>query len=319
MTSAKYIFAADLGGTKCSAAVVDRQGRITALRTEPVDRSSPLAPVQQICRMAAERASGRPIKQAFAAAAIAVPGLVRRDGTVWAPNLPKWERMALGSRLQRALGIRVVVESDRNAAVLGECWQGAGRDKGDVIVLIVGTGVGAGILSGGRIIRGAHELSGCAGWLSIFREENELAPRLGQLESLCSGPAVATITKNYLKSGRKSGIAKAGIADLTARQIAAAARKGDSLAVHVFAEMGIALGYGVANLVSLFDPEVMVLAGGMANAADLYLEPMKKAMFSRAQPLAAKKVKIAVSKLGQTGNLLGCASLAWEATRTRKK
>ena len=91
--------------------------------------------------------------------AVAVPGLVRPDGTVWAPNLPGWEQIPLAKNLASALGIPVQVESDRNAAILGECWVGAARGKSDAIALMIGTGIGAGILSGGHIIRGAHQLS----------------------------------------------------------------------------------------------------------------------------------------------------------------
>jgi glucokinase len=109
--------------------------------------------VQQIIQLANELAGDEKPERAFAAAAIAVPGLVRRNGAVWAPNLPGWEQMPLAKRLKRSLGIPVMVESDRNAAVLGECWCGAGRRKTDVIVLMIGTGIGAGILSAGRLLR----------------------------------------------------------------------------------------------------------------------------------------------------------------------
>ncbi|HKU28611.1 MAG TPA: ROK family protein, partial [Candidatus Sulfotelmatobacter sp.] len=136
-----YVLAVDLGGTKCSAAIVDHNGRILSRRTLSVDHASASAPVRQIIRLANELAQGEKPKRAFAAMAIAVPGLVRRNGTVWAPNLPGWERIPLATRLNRALGIPVMVESDRNAAVLGECWRGAGRGKTDVIVLMIGTGI----------------------------------------------------------------------------------------------------------------------------------------------------------------------------------
>ena len=99
-----------------------------------------------------------------------------------------------------------------------------------------------------------------------------------------------------------------------------AARRGDRLAAKIFYDTGRVLGFAVANLVSLFDPEMVIIGGGMAAAADLFLEPLKKATMERAQPLAARQVKIAVTRLGDSANLLGCARLAWEtvATRTRR-
>jgi len=308
----RHALAVDLGGTKCSAAVVDRKGRIVSCRTVPVDVSSPMGPVVQIVRLAKDLAAGKKPQDAYVAAAVAVPGLVRRNGTVWAPNLPGWEKMPLAKRLTRSLRVPVRVESDRNAAVLGESWLGAARGKSDAIVLMIGTGIGAGILSGGRIVRGGHELSGCAGWLTVTREEVHTAQGCGELESLAAGPAIARAAQQRLRDGEGSSLAQLDVSKITAHEVAAAARQGDGLAVDILNRAGRLLGFGVANLVSLLDPEVIILAGGMAAVSDLYLGPLQNAMLERAQPLAAQKVKIAVSKLGDKVNLLGCARLAWE-------
>lgn len=313
-----YAFAVDLGGTKCSAAVVDNKGRILFQRAVPVDHSSRLAPVRQIVELAEDLSGGKNPKDVFAAAAIAVPGLARPNGTVWAPNLPGWTDMPLASLLKRRLAIPVLVESDRNAAVLGECWHGVARGKSDVIVLMIGTGIGAGILSGGRIVHGAHELSGCAGWLTVTRERARHRRRNGELESLVSGPAIARAAKSAILRGQKSCLAQMDTSKITAHEVAAAARQSDRLALSIFHECGTLLGYGIANIVSLFDPEVVVLGGGMASAADLYLEPLKTAMLERAQPLAAKLVKVVISKLRDRVILLGCARLAitgWKEKR----
>ena len=307
-----HAFAADLGGTKCSGAVIDRLGKILSSRTVAVDVSSASAPVQQIVRLAESLAGGKRLDIAYSAAAVAVPGLVRRNGTVWAPNLPGWEKMPLAKRLTRSFGIPVRVESDRNAAVLGESWVGAARGKSDAIVLMIGTGIGAGILSGGRIIRGAHELSGCAGWLTVTRDEVHAAGTNGELESLVSGPAIARTAQQRLRGGEASRLATLDVSKITAHDVAAAARDCDPLAVDIFNRAGRLLGFGIANLVSLLDPEVVILGGGMASVADLYLAPIRRAMMERAQPLAAEKVSVVVSRIPDTVNLLGCARLVWE-------
>lgn len=311
------VLAVDLGGTKCSATVVDRSGRILSCRTVPVNLSSPSGPVLQIIQLANEIAGKEKPKQSFVAAAVAVPGLVRRTGTVWAPNLPGWERMPLAARLKLALGIPVTVESDRNAAVLGECWQGAGQGKTDVVVLMIGTGIGAGILSGGRLLRGSHELSGCAGWLTVTRAELSHVTGMGELECLAAGPAIARAAQERLRHSEESSLSRLDISKITAHEVAEAARKGDAVAVDVFAKAGRFLGYGIANIVSLLDPQLVVIGGGMASAADLYLDALKSAMLERAQPLAGKQVKVVVSKLGDKANLLGCARLAWDHARRR--
>jgi glucokinase len=279
------VIAVDLGGTKVAAAGVSTRGVVRRRMEEPVDASSPDAPIEQIVRMAREIEGD--------ALGIAIPGLVRRDGTVWAPNLPRWDRVPLARELKRRLRVPVFVESDRNAVVLGESWRGAGRGRSDVIVLILGTGIGAGILSGGSLVRGAHELSGCAGWMIVTDEENEMTKRIGALESLAAGPAIA----------------RGARAD-SALEVAERARAGDRGARDAFKAAARRLGLAVANLISLFDPEVIVLTGGLTNAADLFLDDLKRSAREFAQPLSFPHVDIVVSALGTEANLLGAARLA---------
>jgi len=245
------------------------------------------------------------------AVGVAVPGLVRRDGTVWAPNLKGWTRMPLARKLRNELGVPVVVESDRNAAVLGETWRGAARGKRDAIVLMIGTGIGAGILSGGGLVRGAHELSGCAGWITVREEHAGEAGRVGQLESLAAGPGIAGAAEKQLARGVESLLNELPVGARNAYEVAEAARRGDMVSIDVFLEAGKLLGYGVANLVSLFDPEVVVIGGGLAKASDLYLDALRKVMKERAQPIAGSKVRVVVSRLGGDANLLGMARRAW--------
>ncbi len=313
-----YVLAVDLGGTKCSAAVVDGKGRMVSRRKVAVDVSSRSAPVRQIVQLARELAEGARPKKSFVAAGIAVPGLVRRNGTVWAPNLPGWERLPLAKRLKRSLEIPVVVESDRNAGLLGECWRGAARGKSDAVVLMIGTGIGAGIMSGGRVVRGAHELSGCAGWLTLSLDGNPNSSTTGELESLTAGPGIANAARKRLREGEASSLTQFDLSKITAHEVAAAAREGDPMASKVFHQAGRLLGFAIANVVSLFDPEVVVIGGGMAGSADLYFDSLRQAMLERAQPLAARRVKLAVSNLGDRANLLGCARLAWQSLETRK-
>jgi glucokinase len=314
----RYVLAVDLGGTKCSAAVVDRKGHIVSRRTVAVDVSSQSAPVRQIVQLTRDLAEGGRPKQCFVAAAIAVPGLVRRNGRVWAPNLPGWERMPLARRLKRTFEIPVIVESDRNAALLGECWRGAARGRSDVIVLMIGTGIGAGIMSGGRVVRGAHELSGCAGWLSVSLDKSSNSSRTGELESFMAGPGIANAARKRLQEGQTSSLSQHDVSKITAHEVAAAARDGDQMALDIFHRAGRLLGLGVANMVSLLDPEVVIIGGGMAGAADVYFDSLRDAMLKRAQPLAGREVLLAVSKLGDRANLLGCARLAWRSLETRK-
>jgi glucokinase len=315
-TEAKHVVAVDLGGTKIAAALVNGKGKILERRSVSVDRGSPLAPVYQIIGLARELIRGKRVQGKVAAVGVAVPGLVRGDGTVWAPNLRGWKKMALVRRLTFALRLPVIVESDRNATVLGETWRGAARGKSDAIVLMLGTGIGAGILSGGRLVRGAHELSGCAGWMVVADGFGREAQRVGQLESLAAGPAIARAAQGHRSrtGSRLSGVsAKA----MQAQEVADRARRGDGASIKVYLEVGRLLGYGVATLVSLFDPEIIVIGGGLAGASDLFLHALRKSMKERAQPLAVKQTRVVTSALGADANLLGVARLALVYTHLR--
>jgi len=284
----KSVIAVDLGGSKVAAASVNSRGAVRDRIEEPVDVSSADGPVEQIVRMCKSIGDAE-------AVGVAVPGLVRRDGTVWAPNLPGWDAVPLARTLQKKLRAKIVADSDRNAAVLGESWSGAARGKNDVIALILGTGIGAGILCGGAIVRGAHELSGCAGWMVVADSRDPMSRRVGTLESLAAGSAIARL-----------------VSATSAIEAAERARRGDSVARDVFKRASDLLGRTIANLVSLFDPETIVLTGGLTKAADLFLDDAKRIAAEYAQPLSYPKVDIVVSTLGTEANLLGVGRLALE-------
>lgn len=308
------VFAADVGGTKVAAALVSREGKFVARKSEAVDLSSARAPVEQICRLARELAG----KTKIQAGGVAVPGLVRRNGAVWAPNLPAWDRVPLASLLRKRLRIPVQVESDRSAAVLGEAWRGAARGKSDVVVLLVGTGIGAGILSGGQLLRGAHELSGCAGWMAVSEADGDDVRRWGGLEAFACGPALVRAAAHDIEAGFGGKLAELHGKELRAENIARLAREHDPFARQIFQRAGKLLGLAVANLISLFDPEVVILSGGMSGAADLFFETLKETALARCQPLAARQVQIKLSRLGNDANLLGVARLALSTTKTPK-
>jgi glucokinase len=304
-----HVVAVDLGGTKIAAALVDRKAEISRRMVANVDTASTSALVNQIVNLIRDLVGKKKISDHIKAVGVAVPGLVRRDGTVWAPNLPGWHNMPLARRLKNALRVPVVVESDRNAAALGETWRGAAKGKSDAIVLMLGTGIGAGILSGGRLIRGAHELSGCAGWMVVADAYGPEARSVGQLESLAAGPAIARLAAREMPAPNATSLDGTPSSPLTALQLAEAARQGEPVGIKVYSEAGRILGYAVANLVSLFDPEIVVIGGGLAQASDLFLDALRKSMKERAQPISAKRVRVVKSRLGGDANLLGLARL----------
>jgi glucokinase len=290
------IAAVDLGGTKVAAACISGTGDISHHREVATPAEGGDAVVDQIAALI----QGLPLAS-VSGVAVDVPGLAYPNGDVWAPNIPGWEKMPLRHRLHQRFHLPVLVESDRNAFVTGEAWCGAARGAKDVIFLIVGTGIGAGILSGGRLIRGHAELAGAVGWMAIRDQFEPEYASVGCAESLAAGPAIG------IHATRRFG------RELTAREVVQLARRGDEQARELLTLAGYHLGLVIANLVSTLNPEVIVVGGGVASGGELLLKPAREAMLEWAQPLASKQVRIVRSRLGANAGLLGVARLAFDA------
>ncbi|MGH9535328.1 MAG: ROK family protein [Terriglobales bacterium] len=287
------VLAADLGGTKIAVARVSPSGRLSGYATAP----TPVGAAAVVARLAAMLAALQ-ARGGAERAAVAVPGLAYANGDVWAPNLPGWRRMPLGRRLQRRLLLPVRVESDRNAFIAGEVWRGAARGATDAILVAVGTGIGAGIWSGGRLLRGHAELAGAIGWMALRPEYRPAYRGCGGLEFHAAGPGLA-----------RAATAQFG-APLAATDLARRARAGDLAARRLLRQAGEELGRALANLVSILNPEIIVLSGGVATAGPWLFAPARRELRRWAQPLAARQVRLVRSRLGPHAALLGVARLA---------
>lgn len=284
----------DLGGTKIAAARVDENGGITHQGIDATPSAGGTAVVDAIERLM-RQLPGRGV----CGIGVDVPGVAQRDGTVWAPNLPGWKRMPLAALLSKRMGLPVVVESDRNAFVTGEAWLGAARGCDDVVLLMIGTGIGAGIISEGRLVRGCGELSGCVGWLAVRDRFERGYADVGCLEFHAAGPGIAREAQRILH--RPS----------SAEEMVKLARAGDRRAKQVLEDAGHSLGLGLANIVDILNPRMIVIGGGAAAAGDLLLAPARRTMRQWAQPLAVKQVRIVRSRLGARAGLIGMARLVF--------
>ena len=334
----QFVLGLDLGGTKIAAGVVNSHGKLFS----SVRIATPAEGVQQDLAAlfdaahAAVKAAKIPWKK-IRAVGVGVPGAFDpRAETVWAPNLPGWSKVRLRHLLENAYERPVFVESDRNVQALAEAWLGlaAERQVRNLVFLTVGTGIGAGLISEGRLIPGAHGVAGAAGWMVIDRRWKPEYGRVGCFEALGAGPAVARLGKlawereqrgNDPIQDSKSQIQdlksqtqdlKSQIqnlksqSDVTAEVVAAAARRGDKAALRVLEEVGTNLGLGVANIVCLLNPEVVVLGGGLASIGSPLLAPLRKALRQWGQPLARRQVRIVLSRLGEKAGILGAARYA---------
>ena len=316
--------AVDVGGTKIASALFTREGEISAGEKVAIDKSGGDAAAAQVAdRIAALAGAARAAGGRLAAVGICVPGIAySASGRVWAPNIPGWDQYPLLEKIwghvRRASEegkLPLVLESDRSAYVAGEAWRGAAAGARDAVFLAVGTGIGAGIISGGRILHGHEDIAGAVGWFGLDPDFKPAYAAMGSFEAEASGNSVARKARAALEKGRPSAmldLAGGDIGAVTAETVAAAARARDPLALEIVADAVIFLAMGVANIVSLLNPEVVVLGGGLFQAADIFLEPVRREFKRWAQPLAARSVRIEASALGADAGLYGCGKLAWD-------
>jgi glucokinase len=294
MQKPRAVWAVDIGGTKIAAARVSRNGKLSGY----AEISTPSAGGRKVVEAVVELLQRMPRKD-VGAIGVDVPGLAWPDGRVWAPNIPGWKRMPLGPALKKRFRLPTLVESDRNAFVMGEAWQGAARKCRDVVFLAVGTGIGAGILTGGRLLRGHGELAGSVGWMALRNQYQPIYKSIGCFEAHASGTGIGLAASKEI--GRT----------LSARKLTAMARRGDRKAKELLERAGHDLGLGLANLVDVLNPEVIVIGGGVAAAGNLILNVARKTMKQWGQPLAVRQVRVVRSRLGTRAGLLGAARLAF--------
>ncbi len=324
----------DVGGTKIASALFTRSGEIMAKEKIPIDRAGGDTAAGQVAgRVDALAAAAGDAGGRLAAVAICVPGIAyASSGKVWAPNIPGWDQYPLLDKIKEIREreqegghappghVPIVLESDRSAYVAGESWRGAAAGARDVVFLAVGTGIGAGIISGGRILHGHEDIAGAVGWFGLNPAFKPEYASMGSFEAEGSGNSVARKARERLEQGRRSSmldLAGGRVEAVTAEVVAEAARKKDPLALEVVAETVTYLAMGVANIVSILNPEVVVVGGGLFLAADVFLEPVRREFKRWAQPLAARAVRIELSALGEDTGLYGCGKLAWDVVEGR--
>ena len=312
----EYVLAADVGGTKVATAVVSAAGEILHVSKRPTDMGGPAALLDQLTAMLQDDLVQAGVYgQDVLGLGAGVPAVIDADHNVvlWAPNLPGWENVPLHDELATRLHLPVRIEYDGHTAVLGEWWLGAGRGYQNVVFLIVGTGIGGGMILDGHLYRGASTLAGAAGWfvLNDGPLSEETALRVGHWESLAAGPAIARSAAQRLRRGEQPSILRRQCPHpydaLTAEAVFAAARQGDTLACDVVRHTGEVLGAGIANIVSLLNPEVVILGGGVGAQGDLLVDRIREVVLHNAQPISARAVQIVPSQLGDAAGLLGAA------------
>jgi glucokinase len=244
---------------------------------------------------------------------LAVPGTVDPlNGIISnAPNIPCLEGFNLAAVLSQEMNLPVILENDANAAAVGENWLGASKDAQNSICITLGTGVGGGIIIGGKVLRGADGTAAEIGHICV---EPNGAPcgcgSRGCVEQYSSAQAIVRLTRELKKRYPKSKFTEKN--NFTALEIYTAGKSGDELALEVFRQQGYYLGIALANLINILNSEVIVIGGGAAAGWDLFMPAALEQIRLRAYRQPAERVKIVSAVCGDDAGILGAAKLAFE-------
>lgn len=313
-----FILGIDLGGTKILSAVLDAEGGMLA-RDHSVTPAAkgPEAVIQAIVesvRRALDQ-SGLTTSE-IAAIGIGAPGLSNPEtGILYtSPNLPGWRDIPLKGVVEKEFGRRSFLINDANAAALGEFHFGAGQGTRQFIYITVSTGIGGGIVLDGKVFTGSTGVAGEVGHMTIDVEGPPCnCGNRGCWEALASGTALAREARARISQGSPTLILEQAGGDankVTAHSVHAAAEQGDALARELVARTGYYLGVGLANLVNIFNPEMIAIGGGVVHMGDMLLEPAYKTAEQRAFQQAYKMVRFRVARLGRNSGVLGAAAFA---------
>ena len=309
-TDKKLIFAADLGGTHLRAATVDGNGSIQFRFKQHTPQINDANAIVDAIVAAVHEAEKQ--GEDISAVSLVVPGTVKvEEGTVvTAPNLPCLDGFLLGAALTEQLHLPAILENDANAAAVGEMWRGAAVGCKTIICVTLGTGVGGGIILDGKLWRGMDGAAAEIGHMCVdpFGGVACTCGSRGCLEVFASATAIVRMTREA--SPRYPDSVLQGKDDRTAEMIFEAGQQGDELALEIFRRMGVYLGIGLANLINILNPEMIVIGGGVVNGWDLFAKHMHQQVEERAFPLLAARVKIERAKCGDDAGLLGAARLA---------
>ena len=313
----KFRVGVDIGGTNVKIALVDKKGEISHPKTVPTR-----------AEMGYEYTIGnitQCIKDLMTEANITTndiegigfgfPGQIDCDNGVVRilPNIPGWIDVPIAEIMQKEFNVPVKVDNDVRCAALAELNYGAGAGCKNLVCITVGTGIGSGLIINGKLVRGASNAAGEIGHIKLQMHDGLICGcgDTGCFEAYASGPAIVAMAKDYVRGGKsaKLGEIAGSTAAITPAIVCQAALEGDVVAKRIFTRMGEYLGIGLASVVNLLNPEKIVVGGGVADAGDLLLEPLRKTLIERAMPIQGSAVKVVPAQLGNTAGIIGSSLL----------
>lgn len=313
----------DLGGTNIKAGLLDHQKQALAQTSVPTDgEDGPDAVMQRMADAAQAVADEAGVAiEDVAAIGIGAPGPMDIEMGVIksAPNLPGWENIPVRDRIRQLTGRPTVLENDANAAAFGEFWAGAGRNQAirHMVMLTLGTGIGFGIISRGKVVHGATGIAGEGGHLILVPNGRQCGcGQRGCLETYASANSTAARAIEAIKAGESSILReKAGddLNSITSRKVFEAAKAGDGLAERIVNETAEYLGIAAVTICRLLDPQMIVFAGGMILAGDYLFDKVRSAFSAQTWDVAEDHVRLEPALLGNDAGFIGAAAVAWDA------
>jgi glucokinase len=312
------VIAVDFGGTHIRAAYF-ASGEPPFQAHEKIATEAQEGPEAVIGRLVAAIQAVTPPHTEDLRIGIAAPGpLDHRAGLVLkAPNLPGWTNIPLRDRIAKRIGFPVALGNDANMAALGEWRYGAGRGTQNVLYMTISTGIGGGVISEGRLLLGKAGLATELGHMQVAQDGPVCGcGQRGHIEAIAAGPAIAERARERLRAGEPSSLASLPLTaeGVTAVEVGSAARAGDPLAVSVIREAGEAIGGHLASLVHAFNPEVIILGGGVSQLGAVIFEPLEAALRAHIMhPAYLDGLRLVPAALGDDAGLIGAMVLARES------
>src|SRR5262249_51156898 len=295
------------------SAVVDEHGKILSRLKQKTPAAKDPEEILQALLAAAHEFNKQSANQPIDSISVVVPGTVNvaAGSIVKVPNLPCLDGFNLAEALNAALDRPAILENDANAAAVGEMWQGAARGRRTIVCVTLGTGVGGGIILDGKLWHGVNDSAAEIGHMCVepFGSVACGCGSRGCLEVYASATAIVRMAREGLPRHPTSSLHAAE--DLTSETVYRAGKQGDGLALEVFHRMGVYLGIGLANLINILNPEMIVIGGGVANGWELFEQDMRHQICEHAFPLPAAEVRIVPAHCGDDAGLLGAARLAF--------
>ena len=317
--ASNYIVGVDLGGTNIVSLLINGEGKVIGKDTRATlaqeGREKTLSQIVSSVTSVLERGQLQGISStSIKGVGVGSPGpLDTKKGIIhFAPNLPGWNNVPLVSILGDQLKLPIFLENDANAAALAEWWIGTGKNVDNLVLLTLGTGIGGGIIIGGEVLHGAWDTAAEIGHMIIH--EGGLVCGCGKrgcLEAYASATGVIKRTVSLIKAGRKTllrELVHGHLEDITCELVYRAAERKDELSREIVEETARYLGIGIASLVNIINPEMVILSGGMIAAGDLLFKPVRKYAREYALEAAIKGVRIVPAKLGENSGALGAAA-----------